>query len=606
MPLPTLVAKLRLLATSDLHAHAFGWNYHADQPQAGLGLSDLAHMIDMARAECPNTLLLDNGDFLQGSPLGDWAAEQGDDVPHPMISAMNALGYDAATLGNHEFSHGLPLLRRAMADAHFPFVSANLQPLDDGPFAKRAILIDRDLTDGQGKSHPIRIGITGVAPPQTVIWEAGWIDGQISASDAVPAATEAVSALRRAGADVVILLAHTGMGSSRSEQGMENVALPLARLAGADAMIMGHTHLVFPNPAEGTAPDREGSLQGTPAVMPGFFGSHLGRIDMTLRHDGSSWSLSDTRADLLPAQAVSEPHLGLKAVCGAAHEAARDWMGTRIGHTDAPLQSYFARIAPCNIMRLVAAAQAHHVEHRLRMTSVADLPILSATAPFRAGGRGGAANFSDIAAGPLELRHAADIYPFPNSVVAILVTGTELTDWLERAAIQFAMVDPRITDQPLVNTESPSFDFDLIAGVSFQFDLTQPPRFDARGQRINPDARRIRNLRLNGQRITDADRFILATNSYRAAGSGGFPGCQPDRILLDDKTSTRSALITYLASDQARNQHAAFDWAFSSIGATTTFDTAAPARRHLHHLAALRPEPIAGADAGYQRFRLHL
>ncbi len=604
--MPTPVAILRLLATSDLHAHAFGWDYHTDKPQAGLGLSDLAHMIDVARAECPNTLLLDNGDFLQGSPLGDWAAEQSEDVPHPMISAMNALGYDAATLGNHEFSHGLPLLRRAMADAHFPFVSANLQPLDDGPFAHRSILIDRDLTDDKGKSRPIRIGITGIAPPQTVIWEAGRIDGQIAASDAVPAATEAVSALRRAGADVVILLAHTGMGSASSEQGMENVALPLARLAGADAMIMGHTHLVFPDPATDAQGGTTQQLHGKPAVMPGFFGSHLGRIDMTLRHDGSHWSLSGSRAVLLPAQPVSEPHLGLESVCGAAHQAVRSWLGTRIGQTDVPLHSYFSRVAPCNIMRLVAAAQTRHLRQSLTGTSLADLPILSATAPFRAGGRGGAANFTDIAQGPLELRHAVDIYPFPNSIVALLLTGEELGDWLERAAIQFATVDPLQPDRPLVDTDSPSFDFDLIAGLSFQFDLRQPPRFDARGQCINPEARRILNLMLNGQRITPADRFILATNSYRAAGSGGFPGCLPDRIVLDDKTSTRSALIAYLTSDEANAPPAPYDWSFAPVGASATFETAATGEHLLPFIAALRPEPMDGAAPGYRRFRLHL
>lgn len=604
--MPTIVAMLRLLATSDLHAHAFGWDYHADKPQAGRGLSDLAHMIDEARAECPNTLLLDNGDFLQGSPLGDWAAEQGENARHPMISAMNALGYDAATLGNHEFSHGLPLLRRAIADANFPFVSANLQPLDNGPFAQTAIVIDRDLTDGNGKSRAIRIGITGIAPPQTVIWEAGRIDGQIVASDAVPAATEAVTALRKAGADVVILLAHTGMGAAVDGHGMENVALPLARLSGADAMIMGHTHLVFPAPEAAGVPRGERRLHGTPAVMPGFFGSHLGRIDMTLRHDGTAWSLSDTRADLLPAQPVAEPHLGLDAVCGAAHQAARHWLGTPIGQTEAPLHSYFARVAPCNIMRLVAAAQADHVRQRLAGTALADLPILSATAPFRAGGRGGAANFTDIPAGPLQLRHASDIYPFPNHVVALLLTGDELVDWLERAAIQFTTVDPAQPDQPLVNGDSPSFDFDLIAGLSFQFDLTQPPRFDTRGQCINPEARRTIDLRLGGQRITSADRFIVATNSYRAAGSGGFAGCWPDRVLLDDKTATRSALIAFLASGRGMAQTAPYDWSFKPIGASVTFDTAAAAERQVEAVAALCPELVAGADPGYRRFRLHL
>jgi 2',3'-cyclic-nucleotide 2'-phosphodiesterase/3'-nucleotidase len=604
--LPTLSAVLSLLATSDLHAHVFGWDYHADKPQAGLGLSDLAHMIDLARAECPNTLLVDNGDFLQGSPLGDWAAEQGDDRPHPMISAMNALGYDAATLGNHEFSHGLPLLRRAMAEAQFPFVSANLQPLDEGPFAKRAILLDRDLSDGSGRSRPIRIGITGIAPPQTVIWEAGRIDGQIASSDAVPAATEAVGALRRAGADVVILLAHTGIGGANSEHGMENVALPLARFSGADAMILGHTHLVFPNPAGVPAKARKAHLHGKSAVMPGFFGSHLGRIDLTLHHDGRGWALSDSRAGLLPARPTQEPHHGLETACGAAHEATRHWLGTGIGKTDAPLHSYFSRIAPCSIMRLVAAAQAHHVRQKLKDTSLSDLPILSATAPFRAGGRGGAANFTDIAKGPLMLRHAVDIYPFPNSVVALLLTGQDLSDWLERAAIQFATLNTDDPDQPLVNVDSPSFDFDLIAGLKFEFDLSQPPRFDPRGICINPEARRIRNLTLGGHRIAATDSFVLATNSYRAAGSGGFPGCIPERFLLDDKTSTRAALITFLTSEQSGRRDDPFDWSFRNIGTTATFDTAAPAIGHLSHVAHLRPELLPGAAPGYRRFRLHL
>jgi 2',3'-cyclic-nucleotide 2'-phosphodiesterase/3'-nucleotidase len=602
----TLVAMLRLLATSDLHAHAFGWDYHGDRRQPGLGLSDLAHLIDAARAECPNTLLLDNGDFLQGSPLGDWAAEQGAHRTHPMISAMNVLGYDAATLGNHEFSHGLPLLRRAMADAAFPFVSANLQPLDDGPFAERGIVIDRVLSDGTGKRRPIRIGITGIAPPQTVIWEAHQIEGQVAATDAVPAATTAVSALRHAGADVVILLAHTGMGAAGDPQGMENVAESLAQLSGADAMVMGHTHLIYPSPDDSAAARQGDGLHGTPAVMPGFFGSHLGRIDLTLQHDGRQWSLSGGQAALLPATAATRPHRRVQRVCGAAHEAARHWLSQQIGQSDEPLHSYFAQVAPSQTMRLVAAAQARHVQRRLAGTVFADLPLLSSTAPFRAGGRGGAENFTDIPAGPLELRHATDIYPFPNTVVALRVTGAELEDWLERAVIQFTTIDPGQTDQALVRPDSPSFDFDLIAGLSFAIDVTQPPRFDARGICVNPQAHRIRGLTRKGRPIAAEEVFILATNSYRAAGSGGFPGCWADRIVLDDKTAARSALIAYLAAPGDTAGMAAYDWGFHPVGARVTFDTAASAAAHLHHIAALRPEPTDGAAEGYRRFRLQL
>ncbi|NBE06928.1 bifunctional 2',3'-cyclic-nucleotide 2'-phosphodiesterase/3'-nucleotidase [Paragemmobacter ruber] len=604
--MPTLVAMLRLLATSDLHAHAFGWDYHGDKPQSGLGLSDLAHLIDTARAECPNTLLVDNGDFLQGSPLGDWAAEQGSDRTHPMISAMNVLGYDAATLGNHEFSHGLPLLRRAIRDADFPFVSANLRPLDNGPFAERSILIDRVLSDGQGKSRPIRIGITGVAPPQTVVWEANRIDGQVAACDAVPAATHAVNALRDAGADVVILLAHTGLGEVTHHPGMENVAQPLARLSGADAMVMGHTHLIFPAPEDGSGPTGEDHLGGTPAVMPGFFGSHLGLIDLTMRHDGSQWSLSGGSATLLPTAPAARPHHGLQRACGAAHEATRNWLSRQIGHSDIGLQSYFAQIAPCHTMRLVAAAQAWHVRQRLAETPLGDLPILSSTAPFRAGGRGGPDNFTDIPPGPLELRHATDIYPFPNTVVALRVTGAELEGWLERAVIQFATIDPDQTDQPLVRPDSPSFDLDLIAGLTFAIDVTEPPRFDARGVCVNAQAHRIRDLTRNGRPIAPDEVFILATNSYRAAGSGGFPGCWAERIVLDDKTATRAALVDYLAGANKQDTMAEYDWTFRPVGTRVTFDTSPRAAAHLRHIARLNPEPAAGAGPGYLRFHLHL
>lgn len=607
---PAFEAVLRLLATTDLHAHAFGWDYHADRHQEGLGLSDLAHLIDDARSECPNTLLLDNGDFLQGSPLGDWAAEQGTDQPHPMISAMNALGYDAATLGNHEFSHGLPLLRRAIAEASFPMISANIRSLDDVPLVNRSILIERSMAASDGARRPIRIGITGIAPPQTIQWEAGSINGNLSAEDAVLAAAQEVRTLRNAGADVVILLAHTGIGPSGpetgAEGGTENVGLPLAALSGADAMVLGHTHMVFPDPQDARQDSGQALLNGTPAVMPGYFGSHLGQIDMALRHDGRAWSLSGARAELLPAQARAAIHPGLQTVCGEAHQAARGWLGTQIGQTSVPLCSYFARVAPTDILRLVAAAQAHHLRERLSQTAFADLPLLSAAAPFRVGGRGGPDYFTEIGPGPLELRHANDIYPFPNTVVGLLISGAELEDWLERAVIQFATLRPGDRDIPLINPDHPGFDFDLIDGLSFAIDLSQPPRFDAMGRLAAPGAHRIRDLSHGGRALHPEDRFILATNSYRAAGSGGFPACRRDRIVLDDKTPTRAALVRYLSEGPPFTPGTGFDWHLRPLGATALFETSARAITCTDHIATLDPEALPGAQPGFMRFRLRL
>lgn len=614
-----LQATLTILVTTDLHAHAFGWDYHADCPRPGVGLADLAHMIDAARRDCPNVLLLDNGDFLQGSALGDWAAEVGGGTVHPMVSAMNALGYDAVNLGNHEFSHGLPMLRKAIADADFPMLSANLAFACKPPPVRTAVLLERVMSDGKGGTRPITIGVTGIAPRQTTTWEAAQIDGRVTAREAVPAATQAVAALREAGADLVILLAHTGWseeaGAEEGAEEAENLAHPLLRDAGADAVILGHMHRVYPAPEEeGRAVDGmpgklpgglAGGLPGPPAVMPGFFGSHLGRIDLSLRHDGRAWRLGATRAEAVAARPAAAEHPGMERACRAEHEAARDWLDGRIGACGDHLHSYFARIYPSALVRLIAAAQADHARRAMRGSAWEDLPLLSAAAPFRAGGRGGAANFTDIPAGDLQLRHAADLYPFPNSIVALLLTGAELADWLERAVIQFATLVPGQDEAALLVGGSPSFDFDMIDDLAFCIDLTQPPRFDSTGRQIG-EGRRIGGLRYQGQRIGDGDRFIVTTNSFRAAGSGGFAGCRKERVVLDDRVPTRAVLAGYLAAGAGRAGGERITWGYAPAGASAFFDSAEKSVGCMDEIAALQPEAVAGAEPGWQRFRLRL
>ena len=116
---------LRVIETTDLHQHLLPYDYYADRPLDGIGLAHAAHLIDAARAEAANALLFDNGDFLQGTPMGDLVAyekglREGD--LHPVMAAMNALQFDAITLGNHEFNYGLDFLMKALTGAAFPVV----------------------------------------------------------------------------------------------------------------------------------------------------------------------------------------------------------------------------------------------------------------------------------------------------------------------------------------------------------------------------------------------------------------------------------------------------------------------------------------------------
>ena len=602
-------ATLRLLATTDLHAHALGWDYRRDRPQSGLGLAALAEKIATARAGCPNTLLLDNGDFLHGSALGDWAAGEGAGQPHPMIAAMNALGYDAATLGNHEFSRGLDVLERALEEARFPMVSANLYALDGRRFVQSAILIERQIRDDRGRPHRLRIGVTGIAPPQTAIWEAARIGGRIGVSDPIPAATEAVTDLRRQGADVVVLLAHTGLGETTEQPLMEHAAHPLARLSGADAIILGHEHAVFP-----AQTNRDGALlHGRPAVMPGFHGSHLGKIDLALASDGGGWRVRARDVAVFPTAEVSrqreegENQSRVTAACSRAHRATRRWLGQSVGQTTRRLHSYFDLVSPSLALRTVAAAQADHVRRRLAGGPLGGVPILSATAPFRTGGRGGSTEFTDIPPGPLSLRHMVDLCPHPDTVVALIITGAELSDWLERAAILFAQIRPGQGQQNLIREDVPGFDLTMIDGLSFMVDVARAPRFLPTGHVASGHSRRIGPLWRHGRRVASEERFLLVTNSFRAAGSGGFPACRPDRIVLDDGVETRATVMDFLAQGGSVPSVATEGWRFRPMGGTSVvMETGAGAIDCLADIAHLSPEYLGPAKGGMARFRLRL
>ncbi len=379
VPLAGAPVALRLLATSDLHANLLAWDYHADHECPTRGLARLATLIRRARAEVAQTLLLDNGDFLHGTPLGDHlAAHPVQGRLHPMIAAMNHLRYDAATLGNHEFSHGLPFLRQSLKGAEFPFVCSNMR--ETGPDATAIVaphlLLTRDFVDRDGKSHRLRIGVLGFLPPQTLIWEWRHMQGCAEADDILATATQAVPALRAAGADLVIALSHSGIGGVGD--GDENVSLALAALPGIDAVIAGHTHLQFPTP-------EQADLAGTPAVMPGFFGSHLGVIDLQLTQAPNGWRVTRHCAELRPIArrdpldgrlvALVADDSAIVALAKPDHEALQARSGQAIGQTPRRLHSYFALLTPSPALSLVAQAQSAHLAQALAGTPHADLPL---------------------------------------------------------------------------------------------------------------------------------------------------------------------------------------------------------------------------------------
>ncbi|WP_426033734.1 5'-nucleotidase C-terminal domain-containing protein [Cypionkella sp. TWP1-2-1b2] len=350
--------------------------------------------------------------------------------------------------------------------------------------------------------------------------------------------------------------------------------------------------------------------------MPGFFGSHLGVIDLTLPHSGKGWRIAGFGAELRPVskrnpvtgqvEALVADDDAIVEIARPVHDALLARTDIEIGHSPIALNSHFALLTQSPPLALVAAAQADHLTRALAGTSLAGLPLLSAVAPFKAGGRGGPENYTDIAAGPLLSRHVSDLYIHPNSLSCLRVSGQDLADWLERSVSLYHQIAPGAVDAALIDEDFPSFNFDTIHGISYQIDLTEPPRFNTFGRVIAPDARRIRDLRYQGQPVRPDQMFALATNSYRAAGGVGFPGTGTSQVVYDGSENNREVLAAYLRSG-AVPAPSFPDWRFVPMpGSSVTVDLSPNAADHLAEVPHLGLEPLAQLATGFRRFRLYL
>jgi 2',3'-cyclic-nucleotide 2'-phosphodiesterase/3'-nucleotidase len=622
-------AHLRILSTTDLHCHVHPFDYYANRENHTMGLARTATIVTDIRAEAANTLTVDNGDYFQGNPMGDYIAysrgmAEGD--LHPVIAGMNALGYDAGTLGNHEFNYGVPFMDLVNARAEFPIVCANFaqslgaSPREDRLHLPPYVILDRELTDGAGQTHPIRIGLIGFVPPPIMQWDRAHLEGRFAVRDIVEAASAWVPQMKEEGVDLVIALSHSGISAAPHSPMMENATLHLAAVPGIDAIVAGHNHLVFPSDRfEGAGIDSSaGTLMGRPAVMAGFWGSHLGIIDLMLVREGGQWRIdrseSSTRAisrrlEDRSIEPLVESHAPVLAATAAVHEETLAYVSAEVGQTTVPLHSYFALVADDPSVQIVSEAQAWYVADILRGTEHEGLPVLSAAAPFKAGGRGGSDYYTDVPAGPIAIRNVADLYLYPNTLMAVRITGAQLREWLERSAGMFNRIAPGVADQVLLNPAFPSFNYDVIDGVTYRIELTQPSRYDTDGALVAPDARRIVDLMYQGVPVEDDAEFIVATNNYRASGGGSFPGADGSTIVFEAPDTNRDIIVRYIVANGTISPAADANWSFAPAGgATVLFETGPGAARYLDEVRARGTviEPAGEGENGFALYRIAL
>ncbi|WP_172203651.1 bifunctional 2',3'-cyclic-nucleotide 2'-phosphodiesterase/3'-nucleotidase [Niveibacterium sp. COAC-50] len=625
-------ATLALLETTDLHTNVLSYDYFKLAEDKSFGFERVATLIKNARSEFPNTLLLDNGDTIQGTALADYQAQVAPiscSTTLAMYKVMNAIGYDGGGIGNHEFNYGLPYLNQvtgnkfnidglpdpakqtACAGPAFPQVLANvLSVKSKAPLFQPYAILTRELkaktADGKEVTAPIKVGIIGFTPPTIMSWDKRWLDGKVYTAGIKEQAEKYIPEMRAKGADLVVVISHGGLDNSAYSPTMENANYYVSQVAGVDAMLIGHSHQIFPN-ATSTVPQFNlpgvdkvnGTVNGVPTVMANFWGKHLGVIKFELAYDGKAWVIDKTRTkvEARSIQNADKTYVAVEPSIAAAvaneHQATIDYVKTPIGSTDFQMTSYFADVGEVGAIELVNQAQADYVAKYVKanLPAYAALPVLSVSAPFKSG-FGGGNDYTDVAQGNVAINNAADLYLYPNTIYAVKVSGDNIKAWLETAAKRFNQIDPAKTTEQNLISSFPGYNFDMFTtpDITYEIDVTQPV------------GSRIKNLMYKGAAIVGTQEFIVATNNYRASGGGNFPGLDGSKTILAAPDANRDVLIAYIKSIKTVTRTANGSdrsWKFSKVttAGPVTF-TSSAGKLALASAAGLNNVSLLRADDG--------
>lgn len=534
--------ELLVAATTDVHGHLRGWDYFANAPDSARGLSRAATVVDSLRGANPGrVVLVDAGDLLQGTPLTYVAARLMSEPVHPVIAAMNAMRYDAAAIGNHEFNYGLPVLDRALERAAFPFLAANAYAPDGKRAYPAYTLVER---------AGVKVGIVGATTPGAMVWDADNLRDHLVLRDIVPEVRSAVAEARAAGADLVVAVVHAGLDEPASYDTVvtglpsENVAARLAReVPGIDLIVYGHSHRQMADTVIGR----------TLLVQPKNWATSVAvaRLGLDRDRDGR-WAVVAHEGRLLPVAGRAESDTVL-AVTERAHRAAISYVTTPIGRTTAAWRADSARVADTPIMDFVLEVERGATGAQLASTAAFGLD-------------------AGLDSGAISVAQIARLYPYDNTLRVVRVTGRQLRAYLEHSARYYRTVDSTgapLGGGPIIDPQVAGFNYDVVAGVDYTIDLTRPV------------GARVTRLLYAGAPVAETDTFTLALNNYRQSGGGGYAMLRDAPVVADRQLEIRQLLIDAVRRQGTLRPQDFFhaNWTLVPAGAVTRAYTAMNAAR---------------------------
>ncbi len=535
---------LTVLGTTDLHNNVFNWDYFKNVPYADaagnkIGIAQAATLINAMRAErgAANTLTIDAGDTIQGTPLAYYFAKIkpiSATVKHPMALAMNAIGYDAAGLGNHEFNYGVPLLRTWEKQLDFPLLGANVHDAVSGGRAFTPYVLKRVRTDNGW----VTVGLVGFVTPGCALWDRDNVQGKLDFNGIVEEARVVIPQVKAAGADIVIVTSHSGAtpGSSYGDAlpFPENASTQLAEeVPGIDAILVGHAHLEIPERfVTNKATGKQVLL-----TEPLKWGMRVSVMDLELAKVRGQWTVTSAHSHLLDAK-TADPDPAVVRAVQAGHEATVTYVNEVIGTSTAPLSTATACWEDCAAIDAINYVQASTIKAELANGPAAGLPVLSIAAAF--------SRAVDVKAGPLTIRDVAGLYIFDNTLLSVKVTGAQVKAYLEWSAQYFKPVTATTAAaQDVTNAVTatapngtPDYNYDVVYGLdaplNYEIDLARPA------------GDRIANLSYDGEPLRSDQEFALAINNYRQSGGGNFPAVKSAPVLSNSQQEIRQRIIDYV------------------------------------------------------------
>lgn len=501
-----------LMETSDLHGFILPGSY-ATRSGVPYGLARTASIIKEIRRTYPHTLLIDNGDCLQGTPLTYYHAKVNSLLPNPVIACLNELRYDAAVPGNHEFNYGLSYLRNAVEASDFPWLSANIVDAATGQPAFGMPYRIYEMENG------VRIGVLGLTTSYIPAWEQPQHITGLLFEDPVSTAQKWVSVMRTVEkADIIVVSYHGGFERD-PETGLptepltgENVGYALCeQVEGIDVLLTGHQHRAIENC----------SIHGVCVVQPGNEGRYLGKITLLLERHPEGWSVARSKSELISA-AEYEPDQTIQQLVGEIEELTQTWLDQPFGFVDGDMtvrSHAAARLKEHPLIEFI---------HRVQMDSSG--AELSAAALFDNVSPG----FGEV----ITMREIVSNYIYPNTLKVLRVPVADIRAALEQSAEYFTLnAEGYITVNPAFLSPKPQhFNYDMWEGIEYELDISKPA-----GQRVTM-------LQRNGQPL-DADKeYDVVMNNYRAAGGGNFAMFQDKPVVKDIPTDMVELIADYIST----------------------------------------------------------